>query len=168
LAIVTLAGCGSHRPYVNLPSNHGLLLDEALRRLHAAGLRASFPAARTPCGEGLPWVMIQSPRAPARVPRGSVVMLRFGSSGIPSPAVPLHHARVTRVPRLVGREFSDAVRRLTAIWPCVRVRGANGTSSSRIIVVAQDPSPGTRVPAFGVMVGRGYRPTTVDLTVSVS
>jgi hypothetical protein len=131
-------------------------------------LRASFPSARTPRGDALPWVSRQSPHAPARVRRGSVVALHFGFSLIPSPAVPLHHARFTTVPKLVGREFSDAVRRLEGIWPCVRVRAASATSSTRIVVVAQSPAPGRRVPAFGVMVGRGFRPTTVELTVATA
>jgi beta-lactam-binding protein with PASTA domain len=168
LAIAALCGCGSGRSYVNLPSNHGRQLSEALRRLHAVGLRGSFHAAWTPCGEGLPWVSTQSPRAPARVRRGSVVALKFGYSPIPSPGVPLHHARFTKVPKLVGREFSDALRRLTAIWPCVRVRAASATSSSRVVVITQKPGPGTQVPAFGVVVGHSFRPTTVELTVGVA
>jgi beta-lactam-binding protein with PASTA domain len=167
LAAVGLAGCNSSPPdHVYLPSNHGHGLDEALQRLHAAGLRASFPAARTACGDGLPWVNTQSPRAPARVKRGSVIVLKFGPSFIPSPSAPIHHARWTYVPQLVGSEYADASEKLRAIWPCVRVQAASGTSASRAVVVAQSPRAGTRVPAYGVQVARGYRPTTVNLTVA--
>jgi hypothetical protein len=93
--------------------------------------------------------------------------MHFGPSPIPSPAVLLRHARFTTVPKLVGREFAAAARQLQSIWPCVHVRAASTTSSTRLVIVAQNPSPGTRVPAFGVRVGRGYRPTTVDLTVAI-
>jgi hypothetical protein len=165
LTILALFGCSSDRPEVELPSNHGYALDDALRRLHAVGLLASFPAAKTACGNHLPWVNTQSPRAPATLRRGSVVAIRFGVSPIPSPAVPKRHARFTTVPRLVGREFAAAVRQLHGIWPCVHLQAATATRSTRL-VVGQRPRPGTRVPAFGVRVGRGYRPTTVDLTVA--
>lgn len=156
-------GVGSSTRTVEVPSNHGRLLDEALVRLHAAGLRASFPAASTRCGNGLPWVVVQEPRAPARAPRGSIVRIRFFPSPIPSPAVPKKHPKWTTVPALVGRDWPHV--HLKAIWPCVHVRAAHGTSATRLVVVAQSPPAGTRVPAYGVMVGRGYRPTTVSLTL---
>jgi hypothetical protein len=165
VTVLALAACGS-QARVDLPSNHGHALDDALRRLHAVGLRASFPATRIPCGDGLPQVDIQSPRAPVRVERGSTVRLKFMPSFIPSPAVPKHHARWTHIPPLVGKEFAPAVAKLNGIWPCVRLRPAAAASATRAVIVAQSPPAGTRVPAFGVMVGRGYRPTTVDLTVA--
>jgi beta-lactam-binding protein with PASTA domain len=167
LTAVALVGCGSQPHFVDLPSNHGHAVDDALRRLHAVGLRASFPAARIPCGDGLPSIDVQSPRSPARVKRGSVVTLRFLPSFIPSAAVPKHHARWTYVPRLVGEDFGDASKKLHAIWPCVQVQAAAATSDARVIVVAQSPRAGTRVTAFGVLSGRGYRPTTVNVTVAV-
>jgi len=92
--------------------------------------------------------------------------MKFMYSEIPSPAVPIHHPRWTRVPRLVGEEFTRAFASLTSVWPCVHVRAATATSGARVVVVSQDPPSGTRVPAYGVKVGRGYRPTTVDLTVA--
>lgn len=165
VAFLGVAGCTSDPEYVDLPSNRGHTLDEALQRLHAVGLRATFPADTIPCGDGLPGINFQSPRAPARVKKGSVVTLTFDPSFIPSPAVPMHHARWAFVPQLVG-EDSTAITRLRAIWPCVEVRPATATSASRVVIVAQNPPAGTRVPAYGVMVGRGYRPTTVHLTVA--
>jgi hypothetical protein len=165
---LALVGCGSQPLYVDLPSNHGHDLDAALRRLHAVGLRASFPAVRTPCGDGLPSVDVQSPRAPARVERGSVVTLKFMYSMIPSPAVPIHHARWAYVPQLVGEDFGVASNKLHAIWPCVHVQAATATSAARMIIAAQSPQPGARVPAFGVLSGRGYRPTTVNVTVAAA
>src|SRR3954469_3836914 len=112
------AGCGGSRSYVSVPSNHGRSLDDALARLHASGLRASFPAWRTPCGMGLPVVNVQSPRAPARVRRGNSVELSFTPSPIPSAAVPKHHRRWAYVPRLVGADFGPATAGLTAMWSC--------------------------------------------------
>jgi hypothetical protein len=167
LTAAALVGCGSLPHSVDLPSNHGHPLDDALRRLHAVSLRASFPAARIPCGDGLPSIDVQSPRAPARVRRGSVVTLRFLPSFIPSAAVPKHHARWMYVPQLVGDDFGDASKKLRAIWPCVHVQSAAAASDARVIVVAQSPRAGTRVTAFGVLSGRGYRPTTVNVTVAV-
>lgn len=168
LIALALVGCGSQPRSVDVPSNHGHSLDDALRRLHAVGLRASFPAVKTPCGDGLPSVDVQSPRAPARVKRGTVVTLKFLYSMIPSAAVPLHHTRWTYVPRLVGDDFGHATKNLRAIWPCVHVQPATATSAARLIVVAQSPGAGTRVRAFGVLFSRGYRPTTMNVTLAAA
>jgi hypothetical protein len=166
IVVATVAGCGSEPRYVDLPSNHGHVLDNAVERLHAAGLRVSFDAAETPCGDGLPWVNVQAPRAPVRVRTNSVVRLRFGFSPIPSPAVPTRHERWTVAPTLVGLEFERALKRVHAAWLCVHVRPTRASSASRVIVISQNPNAGTRLPAYGVMVGRGFRPTTIDVTVA--
>jgi beta-lactam-binding protein with PASTA domain len=164
--VLVLASCGSQPRYVELGPLRGYALNDALRKLHDLGLRASFPAAKTPCGDGLPAALFGSPRTPARVKRGSTVPLKFGFSPIPSPSVPIHHARWTHVPALVGKPFTEAASELEAIWPCVHIRGETSTSGTRMVVIAQSPRAETRVPAFGVRVGGGYRPTTVDLTVA--
>jgi hypothetical protein len=165
VTVLALVGCGAHET-VEVPNNHGHLLDDALRRLHDAGLRATFPAVASPCGDGLPYVNVQSPRAPARVRRGSVITLNVQALPIPSPTYPLHHARWAYVPRLVGDEYRTASRRVVAMWPCVHVRGAIATTSPRLVVLQQRPSPGTRVPAYGVKSADGYSPTNVDVTVA--
>ena len=165
VALLVVAGCGSHSQYVDLPSNHGHALDEALQRLHAAGLRVTFPAAKIPCGDGLPGINVQSPQAPARVKKGTVVTWTFLPSFVPSLAVPKQHARWTYVPRFVGREYV-ATTSLRAVLPCIHVRAATATFASRIVIVAQNPARGTRVPAFGVQTGRAYKPSTVDLTIA--
>jgi hypothetical protein len=164
VALLLAAGCGSHSQYVDLPSNHGHALDDALQRLHAVGLRATFPAAKIPCGDGLPEINLQSPRAPARVKKGTVVTLTFLPSFVPSLAVPKRHARWAYLPRFVGREYV-ATTSLQPVTPCIHLRAATA-SASRIVIVAQNPAPGTRVPAFGVKKGRAYKPTTVDLTIA--
>jgi hypothetical protein len=150
---------------VTVPSNHGRPLDDALRRLDAVELRVTFPSVSTPCGVGLPHVVLQSPRAPARVERGTVVAVKFQSSPIPSPDVPTRRPRWTYTPDLVGEEATAAYR-LRAIWPCLHVRAASGVAASRLVVVAQRPPPHTRVPAYGVSIGRGWRPTTMDVYVA--
>jgi hypothetical protein len=63
-------------------------------------------------------------------------------------------------------DAASALARLHGIWPCVDVDAARDTGAGRLAVVAQRPVAGTRVPAFGVMVGRGYRPTTVAVTLA--
>jgi hypothetical protein len=166
VTVLALAACGSQPRYVELPSNHGHGLDDALRRLHAVGLRSSFPTVRVPCGNGLPEINVQLPRAPARVKRGTAVALTFLPTPIPSLAVPIHHARWTYVPQLVGDEFGAASKTLHAIWPCVHVRAATASSATHMVVVAQMPAAGTRVPAYVTVRPHGYRPTTVDVTVA--
>lgn len=160
-----VVGCGSEHPFVQVPNNNNKSLDQALQRLHEAGLRASFPSTRESCGS-FPTVHYQSPRAPARVRRGSIVTIHFHLSPIPSFAVPKRHPKFTTVPKLVGREVIEAIHGLRYIQHCVEVRAADATSSSRLTVIAQDPKPGTRVLAVGARVGRGFRPTTVSLTVA--
>ena len=161
--VLLVVGCSSERPFVEVPNNNNKSLNLALQRLHKAGLRASFPATKASCGS-FPSVRYQTPRAPARVRQGSVVAIHFGHSNIPLGAVK-RHPKFTTVPRLVGREVIDAIGQLRYIQHCVEVRAATATSSSRLIVVAQDPKAGSRVLAEGVKVGRGFRHTTVDLTV---
>src|SRR4051794_21626666 len=160
------AGCGGSRSYVSVPSNHGRSLDDALARLHASGLRASFPAWRTPCGLELPVVNVQSPRAPARIRRGSTVELAFLGSAVTSPTAPKHHRRWAYVPRLVGDDFGPATARLSAMWSCQHGAAASRTSAARLVISAQRPAAGTRVPAYGYLTGRAYHPTAVDLTVA--
>jgi hypothetical protein len=85
--VLALTGCGSQARLVDVPSNHGRDLASALARLHAAGLKASFDSASTRCGDGLPWVNVQSSRAPALVRSGTTVTIDFGPSFGPSASV---------------------------------------------------------------------------------
>jgi beta-lactam-binding protein with PASTA domain len=115
----------------------------------------------------LPIVRTQTPPAGTRVPAGRAVRLSLEQLPIPSPSVPKRHARWTTVPQLVGHDFGHAEDVLEAIWPCVHVSAADSTDATRLVVVAQRPAPGTRVPAYGVLTGRTYHPTTVDITLAV-
>lgn len=166
------AGCTSHGgnvasgSYVQLPAYRGYALDDLLRRLHALGLRASYSSNSPACGNGLPAAVIPSPRAPARVKKGSTIRLKFMYRPIPTPAVPDHHPRWTHVPGVIGKDFRQAAAGLVAIWPCVHVQSERSTSGTRLIVVSQDPPASARVRAYGVLSKRGYRPTTVSMTVA--
>jgi hypothetical protein len=73
-----------------------------------------------------------------------VITLNGQALPIPSPTYPLRHARWAYVPRLVGDEYRTA----------------------SLVVLQQRPSPGTRVPAYGVKSADGYSPTNVDVTVA--
>ena len=134
LLAVTVAGCGGPRD-VTVPSNHGHTLDDALRRLHASGLRATFPGAAQHCRDtSLPQVSVQSPRAPARVRHGSVVSMRLQVAPLASPVIPLHPRAVYSVPAFVGQawppralnQFRDTV--VYALLPRSRRDGDNGRS----------------------------------------
>ena len=76
---------------VQVPSNHGYSLDQALSRLHAVGLQASFPNVTPRCGNGLPAVNVQSPRSPARVASGTTVSVSFIPQQGPIFAAPKVH-----------------------------------------------------------------------------
>jgi hypothetical protein len=165
LAVASLGGCGGSAS-VEVPSNHGHRLDDALRRLHNVGLRATWPSIRMPCGGGLPQVTVQSLRAPSRVAKNTVVTMKLFGGPIPSPGAPLHHVRWATVPNLVGKDAAVAYNSLRTMWPCVHVRPAAETAASRLVVVQQRPRPGTRVRAYGFRSARGYHVTTVDLYVA--
>jgi beta-lactam-binding protein with PASTA domain len=75
------------------------------------------------------------------------------------------------VPNLVDKPFAEAATELEAvgpdaIWPCVHIRGETGTSGTQMVVIAQNPSGGSRVRAYGVLSRAGYRKTTVYLRVA--
>lgn len=44
--VLLVVGCGSERPFVEVPNNNNKSLNLALQRLHDAGLRASFPSTK--------------------------------------------------------------------------------------------------------------------------
>src|SRR3989442_310866 len=122
VAAALLAGCNDKPKYTAVPANTSFSLGLAMKRLRDAGLRVSirrFP--RNPCGVGLDgyFVVNQSPRAPARVKRGSTVVVRLVRSPIPSPAVEDVHPKFAVVPDLVGRRYSDAMNRIVGMWPCI-------------------------------------------------
>lgn len=151
---------------VQVPSNHGYSLDQALGRLHAAGLKASFPNLTTRCGAGLPAVNIQSPRSPARVADGTSVSVSFIPQQGPLFSPPKFHRKWLTVPSVVGLDYRTAQAQLTGLWPCLNLVGASSTFASNVVVVSQAPKAGSRVRAYGVKVKQGFHPTLIHLTVA--
>jgi len=168
LVAALAAGCGGQSRSVEVPSNHRHQLDDALRRLRAVGLRVSFDPVSVPCGNGLPSVEVQSPRAPTRVRPDAVVTVSFQPSLIPMAGWPTRHPRWTYVPALVGKEASAALAELHEIWPCVHVRGATATSASRLVVVKQTPVAGTRCTRTVSLTGRACVPPPLSSTSRLS
>jgi hypothetical protein len=170
------AACDEKREFTNVPSNASYGLGLAIDRLLDAGLRVSIPAfPRNPCGVGLEGyhVAVQSPRAPARVKRGSTVVVKVFPSPIPTLITDSRpHPRFAVVPQLEGVSYPAAMSRLDGISPCIdRVAALTPSASAdgfgAYIVAAQDLAPGTRVPYDGVTTKIGFRPSYLHLTLAL-
>ena len=151
--------CGHRDEWTTVPSNATFGLQLALERLEEADLRfeiSSFPP--LPCGIAIEsyHVVLQDPRAPARVRRGSVVRLKLSSPPVPleGDVVPTEDDPPTRdVPDLVGRRYSDFLRvsRSEGLSMCLAgIPPLPGEASHRgldaFVVETQDPPAETRVP----------------------
>jgi beta-lactam-binding protein with PASTA domain len=177
-AFALLAGCSADEEHTTVPSNATFSLGIAMERLLAAGLRVEIEAfPPQPAGVGLEryFVAVQSPRAPARVPRGSTVAVRVTSSLIPSPSFPTKHPPTVVVPALVGLHYSDAIARLPEgtrlalrrVPPLTPEASVNGFDAYR--VARQDPAPGTVLP-YGCPTapGGGCLPSTIRLELELA
>lgn len=162
--------------YVTVPSNVGRDLGTALERLRDAGLQASirdFPD--LPCGYGLDryQVFVQSPRAPARVRRGSVVEVTVVAPPIPSPVSRADRPEFTTIPDLVELRYSGVRDRLDGIWPCFDEVPPLTPDASRegldaYEVVDQDLDPGLRLPYGGAHTREGgFRPTVLHICLAL-
>lgn len=171
-----LGACDEKPAYSTVPSNatHGLGI--AMDRLLAAGLRVSireFPP--NPCGIGLEGyhVRVQTPRAPARVNRGSTVEVKVLSSPIPSPISRTDSPEFTVVPDLVGARYSTAMSRLEGIWPCIEevpplTPEASVDGFDAYVVATQHLTPGTRIPYGGVLTKEGsFRVSTLRIRLAL-
>jgi hypothetical protein len=180
--VLTASGCSSHavrKPHavhsdtvgnlnndvaIPVPRVNGSHLDDALRRLHLAGLRATFKTATMTCGyTDLPRVRGQMPRAGTRVPSGSAVTFEFAHEfGLMGGGGGKTHVVV---PSLVGlsQQTLAEVMVHVPIRACVHVQGAHATTATHVVLAAQRPAPATRVWANGVHVNGGFRPSTVTL-----
>jgi hypothetical protein len=169
-----LSRCDDEPRYVTVPSNAERGLESSIQRLLDAGLRASireFPP--LPCGYDLLGyrVHVQSPRAPARVKRGSVVELTVRGGPIPSPTLASNRPEFTTIPDLVGLRPSD-VTRLDGIWLCLDevpplTPEASKDGLDAYVVSDQDLDPGLRVPYGGAQTKEGgYRPTVLHVRLA--
>jgi hypothetical protein len=170
------AGCDEEPKFTNVPPNASYGLGLAMDRLLDAGLRVSIPAfPRNPCGVGLEGYHVagQSPRAPARVKRGSTVVVKVFPSPIPTPITDSEpHPRFAVVPDLEGVPYPAAMSRLDGIWSCIDHVAALTPSASTdgfgaYVVDTQDLPPGTRVPYDGVTTDRGFKPSVLHLTLTL-
>lgn len=168
------SGCDEQPTYTTVPSNVSFGLGLAMDRLLGAGLRVSildFPP--NPCGVGLEgyYVAAQSPRAPARVRRGSTVVVKVFRSPIPSPIGSGDDPEFTVVPDLVGLPYSEAMSRLDGIWPCIDEVSALTPSASAkgldaYVVATQSLEPGRRVPYGGRKTASGmFEVSVLHLTL---
>jgi hypothetical protein len=176
-AVALVVGCSDEVEYTTVPSNATFGLGLAMERLLAAGLRVeieTFPP--QPAGVGLESyvVRLQSPRAPARIPRGSTVTVRVEASLQPSPAFRTAHPPTIVVPRLVGLRYPEAMARvpegawvqLGPVPPLTGAASVDGFDAYR--VARQAPDPGTVLPyGCGTPPGRGCRPTTIRLDLEL-
>lgn len=171
VAVALLAGCGSsHKSYVRVPLRaQQTNIVGAYDLLHRLGFRVkltrqtAISSLREPSAE-------LSPRAGTRVARGSTIRITPTGGPIASPAVLKSNPRY-RVPDFTGEPASAAIRwaddhRMFWSIPSLPVLQASDAPHlfDAYRVVAQQPKPGETI-AQGVMVGQGFRPTPLTLTV---
>jgi hypothetical protein len=139
--------------------------------LHAAGLRVELTRPIAILALRVPSAARVSPPPGARVTRGNVVTITPGFAPIGSPAVLKSHPRYT-VPSFIGRPAGAAVAWAAAhamFWAIPRLPPLPASNAPHLLdaytVVAQQPRPGRTI-IQGVMVGRGFRPTQLTITVA--
>lgn len=165
------AGCGSsHKSYVTVPLRASQTsIVGAYDLLHSRGLRVEVNEEVAITSLHEPGVKL-SPRAGTRVARGSTVKLIAAGGPMGSPAV-LKSNPHYRVPDFSGRNASAAITWAEAhsmFWAIPRLPALPASDAPHLFdayrVVAQQPRPGGTI-VQGVMVGRGFRPTPLTLTV---
>jgi hypothetical protein len=173
---IALAGCasgherGTESKYVTVPLRAQQTdIVDAYDILHRLGLRIELtrPTAISSLIE--PGAKL-TPPAGVRVPRGSTVKISPERGPIGSPAVLKSHPHY-RVPDFIGRTASVAIDWADAhdmFWAIPELRTLRASAASHLFdayrVVAQQPKPGGSI-VQGVMIGRGFKPTPLTLTV---
>jgi beta-lactam-binding protein with PASTA domain len=172
LLVAALVGCGSsHKSYVVVPLRAQQTdLVDAYNLLHGRGLRVEVATTFAISSLRSMGVARLSPGAGSRLARGSTVSISTGPGPIGSPAVLKSHPHY-RVPNFIGRSARTAVAWADAhnmFWAIPRVPALPSSDAPRLFdayrVVSQLPEPGGRI-VQGVMVGRGFKPTPLTLTV---
>jgi beta-lactam-binding protein with PASTA domain len=167
---LALAGCGSHTSYVTVPLRaEQTNIVEAYDLLHRLGLRVELTRQAAISSLIEPLAQL-SPPPGTRVPRGSVVKLTPIGGPIASPAV-LKSNPHYRVPDFIGLPASAAIRWADAhsmFWSIPDLPVLEASDARHLFdaygVVAQQPKPGDTI-VQGVMVGHGFKPTPLTLTV---
>lgn len=168
---LTLAGCGGGslaRVTVPLRAQQTDIVD-AYDILHRLSLRVEITQQTAITSLVVPVVKL-SPHAGARVPSGSTIKITPEHGLIGSPSVLKSHPHY-RVPDFSGRPLSAAIRWADAhqmFWAIPKLPALPASNEPHLFdayrIVGQQPKPGGTI-VQGVMVGRGFRPTPLTLTV---
>jgi len=170
LAVLALAGCGA-APRATVPRSARFRdLPDAYALLRAQGFRVAVARPVAVTSLETPFVTLLSPGAGTSAPRGSTVTIETSSGGpIGSPT--FERGLRVRVPSFAGKPASVAVAWADAhrmYWAIPHLPPLAGSTAPSLFaayrVTAQAPRPGAAL-AEGVMVGRGFRPTPLTLTV---
>ena len=175
---LTLASCGgshgsgspSQTRYVTVPLRAGQTdVVGAYDLLHRLGLRVALTRATRVSSLDATIVKL-SPRAGTRVARGSVVRITPVGRVMASTAV-LKSDPHYRVPDFSGRPLSVAIRWADAhemFWAIPKLPALAASNAPHLFdayrIVRQQPQPGGTI-SQGVLVGGGFKPTPLTLTV---
>lgn len=173
---MALAGCasghgsGTHLHYVTVPLRAQQTdIVDAYDILHRLGLRVELTRQTAVSSLIEPTVKL-SPRAGARVPRARTVKITPEHGPIGSPAVLKSHPHY-RVPDFTGRTASAAIgwaERHDMFWAIPKLPTLRASDAPHLFdayrVVAQQPKPGGTI-VQGVMIGHGFKPTPLTLTL---
>ena len=171
---LTLVGCGSsHKSYVTVPLKaQQTSIVGAYDLLHRLGLRVGLTQQTAISSLDEPSAKL-SPRAGTRVPRGSSIQITPNGGPHGSPAV-LNSNPHYRVPDFTGRPASAAVRWADdhrMFWSIPEMPALKASDMPHLLdayrVTAQQPKPGRTI-VQGVMVGRGFKPTPLTLSVATT
>lgn len=149
-------------------AEHTDILD-AYKLLHRLGFRVGLTQQMSVSSLIVPGVTL-APTAGTRLPRGSIVQITPAFAAIGSPAV-LKSDPHYRVPSFVGQALNEAVRwanRHDMFWSIPRLPALPASAAPHLFdayrIVGQQPTPNSTI-VQGVMVGHGFKPTPITLTV---
>lgn len=169
---LVLAGCGlGHKSYVTVPVRaRETSIVGAYDLLHRLGLRVGLSSGTTISSLYEPSVEL-TPAVGTRVAVGSTVELTPAGGPMGSPSVLKSHPHY-RVPDFTGRTATAAIAWADShqmFWAVPALPALSSSSAPHLFdayrVVAQQPKPGGTI-VQGVMVGSGFKPTPLTLTVA--
>lgn len=167
---LTACGGGSRSGDVTVPLRAQQTdIVDAYDILHRLGLRVAVTQQTSITSLVVPIVKL-SPHAGAQVPRGSTIKMTPEHGLIGSPAVLKSHPHY-RVPDFNGRPLTAAIQWADAhqmFWAIPNLPALPASSEPHLFdayrIVGQQPRSGGTI-VQGVMVGKGFRPTPLTLTV---
>lgn len=172
LAVIVLTACGATKPKVAVPLRaRETDLAGAFQVLRAAGFRVGVSGATQVSSLHPAGVVSLTPRVGSRIAQGSTVTIHAGGGPLGSPAV-LKVMRRDRVPSFAGKSLSAAIAWANShdlFWSVPSLPALSSSDASHLFdayrVVAQQPRAGAMI-LQGQMVGGGFRPTPLTLTVA--